>query len=189
MDDYSSTMHTTNFGSVDEIAAFFMVIFWIFVIAFAVSYLITIYPKYYMFKEAGLSDPWLAFIPIVSDIKFFNLAGKSGLWYLGYIMVNFIPGIGGIVSMAMLCYIYWEVGSRFGLGTFGRILSWFLGYLVFWYIALARKPYDGTNNPYSGVNFARQTEDNWYQPNENRYQQPGCNPEFTSKNKNNDPWN
>ena len=48
-------------------------------IACVLSYIITIYPLYYTFKEANLKNRWMAFIPILGSLKMFNLANIKNM--------------------------------------------------------------------------------------------------------------
>ncbi len=104
-------------------------------------YLIGLYPKYYMFKEAGIT-PWLAFIPFVGDAMVLKLIGASPLWYILLCVVSAIPGVGAIISPVASAIIYWCVADVFGLGTAGKVLSLFFWPITQWYIALTGKHYN-----------------------------------------------
>lgn len=57
----------TNF---DAIIASFFTFFWIVLI---LSYLISVYPMYVMYKRANLKNPWFAFIPVIGGLKMLSL--------------------------------------------------------------------------------------------------------------------
>ena len=137
-----------------------------------IAWLITLYPRYYMIKNSGVGPAWSAFIPIWQDIQLFKMAGWPGWSYWvylgGFTVLSFIPFVCYLAYPALivfLCILYWRVSANFGLGTCGRILSLFLGWWVYWYVALTKKPYYNlyANNAY------QQQDQNWYQ---NNNQQP-----------------
>lgn len=151
---------------------------------FVISYLITIYPRYYMVKTSGVGPVWTAFIPVVNDIQLFKMAGYKWWTYFLYLAgigLSWLPIVGWIASICsiiFLCVVYWKVSGNFGLGTLGKVLTLFLGTWVHWYIALARKPYcvvaqygnypPQNNNPnwYQQPNpQAPEQNQNWYQNN------------------------
>ena len=103
-------------------------------------YLIGLYPKYYMFKEADIK-PWLAFVPFIGDAMMLPLIGVNPLWYILIFACGYIPAVGFILSFAANAVINWFVAVRFGLNELGRILSLFIGGLMHWYIALTNKQY------------------------------------------------
>ena len=119
----------------------------IYVIVLALSYLISIYPLYTMYKRANLKNPWVAFIPIFGGIKSFNLANFSMWWYLLAIIVSCIPILGGIAVIIFSCYCSIKTCKNFGLGTLGAILSIFFGIFVYWYIVLTDKQFIAQLNP------------------------------------------
>lgn len=145
-----------------------------------VAWLITLYPRYYMVKTSGVGPAWSAFIPIWQDIQFFKMGGFKWWHYWVYIGVytvaSFIPILSYIVpfaSIAFMCVLYWKVSGSFGLGTAGKILSLFLGWWVYWYVALTKKPYQ----PAWAQTYYPQQNQNWYQDNQqaqnqNWYQTP-----------------
>lgn len=139
----------------------------IFAAIFVISYLITIYPRYYMIKTSGVGPTWTAFIPIINDIQLFKMAGYKWWTYFLYfagICLYWLPVVGwiaGICSIVFLCVVFWKVSENFGLGTFGKVITLFIGQWVHWYIALTRKPYRAMTQ---SNNYPPQNGDpNWYQ--------------------------
>ena len=136
-----------------------------------IAWLITLYPRYYMVKASRVGPVWTAFVPIVQDVQFFKMAGWPWWSYFAYLIgfpilaaipvVNIFSSIGMFV---FLCILHWRVAANFGLGTGGKILTLIFGYLVYWYVALARKPY----MPVYGMYAQHQqynSNQNWYQNN------------------------
>jgi hypothetical protein len=101
-------------------------------------YLISIYPKYYMFKSAGIAH-WLSFIPVVGDAMMLKLIGWSPWLYIAIYLGGLIPIIGWIAAIVINAIINWKIAERFGMGDIGKILSLFFGGIVHWYIALSGK--------------------------------------------------
>ncbi len=134
-----------------------------------VAWLITLYPRYYMVKNSGVGPAWSAFIPIWQDIQLFKIAGFKWWHYWVYIgaytIASFIPILCYIApwaSIIFMCVLYWRVSGNFGLGTVGKILSLFLGWWVYWYVALTKKPY----TPAMAQTYYPQQNQNWYQNNQ-----------------------
>ena len=107
---------------------------------FIITFLIGLYPKYYMFKAANIT-PWLAFVPIVGDAMTLKLIGMSPLWYILFYGLSYIPVLGCLIMGVFNAILSWTISDRFGLGTLGKILSLFFFGITQWYIALARKQY------------------------------------------------
>lgn len=133
--------YSYNFDSMMGIIAVFALIL------LAVSYVFITYPVYRMYKEANLKNPWFAFIPIFGPLKLYNLANISMWWYLGVVLICFIPIIGTLIVFAFSIYLYWKIAENFGLGTAGKILYILFGPFVMWYIVLTKKPFIGQINP------------------------------------------
>lgn len=112
-----------------------------------VSYLISVYPMYVMYKRANLKNPWFAFIPGIGGLKMFNLANLSMWCYLGLIAVSLIPFLGVIVVMIFSFYYCFKICQNFGLGLLGCILGIFFTIFVYWYIVLTNKPFIAEINP------------------------------------------
>ena len=112
-----------------------------------ISYLISVYPMYIMYKRANLKNPWFAFIPGIGGFKMFNLANLSMWWYLGLILISFIPFIGVLVIFLFSLYYTFKVCQNFGLGVLGCILAVFFTIFVYWYIVISKKPFVAEINP------------------------------------------
>jgi hypothetical protein len=105
-------------------------------------FLLVLYPKMYMFKQAGIAT-WLAFIPIIGDAMMLKVVGWSPWLYILFALIDLIPILGGVVMFFVNAAIYWKVAAKFGLGTLGKILSLFFNPITQWYIALTKKQYQG----------------------------------------------
>ena len=103
-------------------------------------FLICLYPKMYMFKQAGIKT-WLAFIPIVGDAMMLKVIGWSPFLYILFALIDLIPIVGGIVMFIVNAVVYWRVAAKFGLGGLGKFLSLFFYPITQWYIALTKKQY------------------------------------------------
>ena len=158
-----------------------------------VAWLITLYPRFYMIKTSGVGPAWSAFIPIWQDIQMFKISGFKWwhYWvYIGvYVVSSFIPILCYIVPFAcaiFMCVLYWRISDKFGLGIVGKILTLFLGWLVYWYVALTKKPY----TPAMAQTYYPQQNQNWYQNNQaqnqnwyqNQPQQPQQNQDWYKNN-------
>lgn len=173
--DYSSYASSADISD----ALILLIALAFYVAVFVISYLITIYPKYYMIKTSGVGATWTAFIPVLNDIQLFKMAGYKWWTYFLYlagISLSWVPILGWIASICsiiFLCVVFWKVSENFGLGTFGKVITLFLGIWVHWYIALTKKPYRAVTQ---GDNYPTQNGDqNWYQQqpdaqNQNWYQ-------------------
>ena len=189
-EDYSSYADLAELGG-EEFLLGMVVILGIMACVMFFAWLITLYPRYYMVKTSGIGPTWSAFIPVWQDIQFFKLAGWPWWSYWAYLggftvlsMIPIVRVIAPIGLTVFLCFLYWRVSANFGLGTAGKILSLFLGFWVYWYVALAKKPYVGIyragyapaqyNNNQNWYQTNQQQQDNsWYQQTPQQgYQQP-----------------
>lgn len=111
--------------------------------ALTISYVLTAYPLYKMYKLAGLKNPKYALIPFIGGLKIYNLANLSMWVALGLMLLAFVPIIGTIAVSIASMYITFKVCENFGCSTFVCILGIFFGVFVYWYIALTNKPFVG----------------------------------------------
>lgn len=176
-----------------ELAGAILLVFAVLIGVLFVAWLFTLYPRYYMVKTSGVGPAWSAFIPIWQDIQMFKIAGFKWWFYLIYLGANvvsaYIPVLDIIVPIAatiFMCVLYWRVSDRFGLGIVGKILTIFLGWFVYWYVALTKKPY----TPAMVQTYYPQQNQNWYQNNQaqnqnwyqNQPQQPQQNQDWYRNN-------
>lgn len=63
--------------------------------ALIISYLISTIPMYKLAIKAGVSNPWLAFIPVLQFVLFLHMIDRSAF----YVLVLLIPVIGVFVWM------------------------------------------------------------------------------------------
>lgn len=124
-----------------QIAFLLISTIWIMItlIAGIIIYLVTVYPLYKMYKNAGLKSPKFAFIPFINGLKLYNLANLSA-WL---VLISLIPVIGVFLTGILSCYVSFKIAENFGLGTLGCILAIFFPIFVYWYIALTNKPFIG----------------------------------------------
>lgn len=151
-------MEQMNYADVEQLMQNeeFLMLFGFVILGFVgvmfVAWLFTLYPRYYMIKKSGVGPAWSAFIPVWQDMQMFKLAGWKGWYYFIYLAISiigsFLPTwlsvIVSIASIVLYCVLYWKVCANFGLGTFGKVLSLFLTWFVFWYVALTKKEYCNT---------------------------------------------
>lgn len=116
-------------------------------IIFLAIYLLSVYPAYKMYQLANLKNPWVAFIPVVGQIKMFNLANLSMWLYIPILLLSFIPFLGTLLVFIFMIYYTVTICKNFGLGILGCILAIFFGFFVYWYIALTNKQFVGNINP------------------------------------------
>lgn len=108
-----------------------------------ISYFLTAYPLYRMYKLANLKNPWMAFVPVIGTFKLYNL-GNFGMWVAPLLgLVALIPIIGFIVVLGFSGYITFKIVSNFGFDTPVCVFAIFFGFFVYWYIALTNRPFVG----------------------------------------------
>ncbi|MDO8335245.1 MAG: DUF5684 domain-containing protein [Candidatus Saccharibacteria bacterium] len=94
-----------------------------------VAYLVFSYILSRVFTKAN-KPAWAAFVPIYNSWVLFEIGGKPGWW----VLVAFIPFIGGIILLILNILVSLEIAKRFGkssvFGIFGLWLFSLIGYII-----------------------------------------------------------
>lgn len=109
-------------------------------LAYAVIYLVEVYPLYIMACKSNVKNKWIMFIPVINVFKLYHIAGFS-YWY---VILSLIPFVGWIIPIIML----YKVFRNFNVGTFGSILGVLFSFIGFWYLALSKNVEFTGNIPY-----------------------------------------
>jgi len=105
-------------------------------------YLLKVFPLYRMYKMAGLKNPEFAFIPIIGELKLYNLANLSS-WCCLVWLLTFIPFVGPIIVWIFNAYVRVKVCCNFGVYILLCILSIFISPFIYWYIVLTNRTFLG----------------------------------------------
>ncbi len=72
-----------------------------------------------IFKKAGRTDSWAAWVPIYNVYVLFEIAGRPGWW----IFLGLIPFVGGLVLLVLSIIAYIDLAKSFGKsGGFAALL-------------------------------------------------------------------
>jgi hypothetical protein len=110
--------------------AFIIVVLFITVVMFAISYAICSFLLGRIFKKAGIPQ-WIAWVPVYNVWKILELGGQQGFWAL----LGLLPFV-GIISLIYVYIAMYYIGRRFGKEDWFVVLAiivpvlW-LGWLAF----------------------------------------------------------
>jgi Family of unknown function (DUF5684) len=105
----------------------FIVLVGILLLYIAISYGIYLLAKKY---EPKVHPAW-SWIPVVQIYPLVRVSGQSLWWIAGILLGQFVPGIGGIIVLISLIYVYYYVAKRTG-GDIGTtlLLIFFSGIMI-----------------------------------------------------------
>jgi hypothetical protein len=98
----------------------FMGLIWLFALAVAAVVLIGMWK---VFAKAG-QPGWAALIPIYNIYVLLQIVGRP-TWWLAFLLLSFIPGIGAIAVWVVMIILYNDLSKSFGQGvgfTVGLVL-------------------------------------------------------------------
>jgi hypothetical protein len=105
----------------------FIVLIGILLLYIAISYGIYLLAKKY---EPKVHPAW-SWIPVVQIYPLVRVSGQSLWWIAGILLGQFVPGIGGIIVLVSLVYVYYHLAKRTG-GDIGTtlLLIFFSGIMI-----------------------------------------------------------
>jgi hypothetical protein len=98
-----------------------------------IFYLITSVGLYGTFQKAG-QPGWAAFIPVYNYYIILKVVGRP-TWWLAFILLVFIPLVGSLALLVIVCIVAFDMSKSFGHGggfAVGLILLPFIFYYVLW---------------------------------------------------------
>ena len=104
----------------------FLGIIWLFTIVLIV---IVIAGMWKVFTKAG-KPGWAAIIPIYNIYILLEIVGRP-TWWLAFLLLPFIPFIGGLALIVVMFIIYWDTAKSFGKDV-GYAIGLTLLSFVFW---------------------------------------------------------
>lgn len=128
-------------------------------LVFLISYVISSYIFYNMYKQANLKNPWVAFIPVFGQIKVFNLANLSMWFFVLLVVVSFIPVVGTILLYIAQAYLSYTLGKNFGMKDGYCIVGIFIPIILYLAIIIQKRGLVRQINPkylntsYSETNY------------------------------------
>ena len=83
----------------------------VFLIIFIAVYIYTALAVMAIAKKTNTPNPWLAWIPVANVYLWLRIAGLSGWWTFG-LLVMFVPIIGGLLLAAGIVYVWWLISEK-----------------------------------------------------------------------------
>jgi hypothetical protein len=128
---YSAPVTSTDDAALSVAGlAFIIVVLFVTVVMFAISYAICSFLLSKIFKKAGIPQ-WIAWVPVYNVWKILELGGQQGFWAL----LGLLPFV-GIISLIYVYIAMYYIGRRFGKEDWFVVLAiivpvlW-LGWLAF----------------------------------------------------------
>lgn len=136
---YSTSTDAVSGGSAALGAGLFLFIF-LFGIAI---YLFFSFCLMKIFKKAGRTDAWAAFVPIYNMYVYFEVAGRPGWWAF----LAFIPFVGGVISLVTSIIASLDMAKSFGKEVGYGILLALLPIIGYPMLAFGDAQYQGPAGP------------------------------------------
>lgn len=141
--DTYSTDYSTTTTTDPAAAALGMGIVFAILGAFLVYFIFTAICMMKIFKKAGRTDSWAAFIPVYNMYVFYQVAGRPGWWaFLG-----FIPVVGGIASLITIILGSIDMAKSFGKEAGYGIMLAILPIIGYPMLAFGNATYQGPAGP------------------------------------------
>ncbi|HEY0965020.1 MAG TPA: DUF5684 domain-containing protein, partial [Candidatus Saccharimonadales bacterium] len=126
MDSYStydSSLYSTDSMGADAgiTAAAIIGALVIYLVVFAVAYVITAIFLGKIFKKAG-TPSWIAWVPIYNSWKMLELGGQHGWW----VLLSFVPFV-NLASLVFMIIAMYHIGKKLGKEDWFVLLAIFLG--------------------------------------------------------------
>jgi hypothetical protein len=96
-------------------------------IVFVAFYVYFSYSQYLMAKKTGVSDPWMAWFPILNLYILIKTAGKPGWWFFLFL----IPLLNIVMSFVVWYNTALRLNKSGGLGILVAIFPFLIGILAF----------------------------------------------------------
>lgn len=113
----------------------------IIVLSIIIGYLIGSCLLFNMFKKADLKKPWIAFIPILGNIKTLHLVNLSMWYFVLFAIISLIPVVGSITLFLGQTYLLYTIGKNFGLKPVYCIIGIFIPFIMYLVIVCQNKDF------------------------------------------------
>lgn len=118
------------------------------VILFALLFALVIYLFFSIclmkiFKKAGRTDSWAAFVPVYNMYVYFEVAGRPGWWAF----LAFVPFVGGVISLVTSIIASLDMAKSFGKEVGFGILLALLPVIGYPMLAFGSAQYQGPAGP------------------------------------------
>ncbi len=92
------------------------------IVALVVSIVVIGIPLWRLAKRFNIDNPWMAWVPILQIFATVKIAGKPWWWGFAFILA-LVPGIGALLVLAFMAYIWTEIAKKTGHPIWMGILT------------------------------------------------------------------